>query len=62
MNIQLALDYHILLHFEKPTDPINQKQTMSKVLLHFQEMNIDIGDSIAKPIAILCHDPQKSKV
>lgn len=26
MNTQLALDYHILLHFEKPIEPLNQKQ------------------------------------
>jgi len=62
MHIQLAFDYYILLHFEKPTKSIDQKQAMTKVLLCFQEMNISICDSIAEPVAILYHGPQNSKV
>jgi len=62
INIQLALDYQILLHFEKPIEPLNTKQAIAKVLLFFQEMKIEIGDSVAEFVAISCHSPQNSKI
>jgi hypothetical protein len=64
----LSLDYHILLHFEKPITPFSQDQTMKKIkimkkiLLRFQTMEIQLGDSIGEPIAILCHGPKTARV
>lgn len=58
----LSLDYHILLHFEKPTTPFSQDQIMKKLLLRFQTMEIQLGDLIGEPIAVLCHGPKTARV
>ena len=56
----LSLDYHIVIHFEKPTMHFNQDQILKNVLLRLKEMNIDIGDGIGKPIAVLCYTSTKA--
>ena len=58
----LSLDYHILLHFEKPTTPFSQDQVMKKLLMRFQAMEIHLGDLIGEPIAVLCHGPKTARV
>ena len=58
----LSLDYHILLHFEKPLNPFSQDQVMKKMLMRFQNMDIQLGDLIGEPIAVLCHGPKTSRV
>ena len=58
----LSLDYHILLHFEKPTTPITQDQVVKKLLVRFQSMEIQLGDLIGEPIAVLCHGPKTARV
>ena len=58
----LSLDYHILLHFEKPSTPFTQDQIMKKLLLRFQTMEIQLGDLIGEPIAVLCHGPKNARV
>ena len=58
----LSLDYHILLHFEKPINPFSQDQIMKKLLMRFQTMDIQLGDLIGEPIAVLCHGPKNARV
>ena len=58
----LSMDYHILLHFEKPTTPYSQDQAMKKLLTRFQSMEIQLGDLIGEPIAVLCHSPKTARV
>jgi hypothetical protein len=58
----LSMDYHILLHFEKPTTPFSQDQIMKKMLMRFQTMEIQLGDQIGEPIAVLCHGPKNARV
>lgn len=58
----LSLDYHILLHFEKPATPFSQDQIMKKILLRFQDMQIPLGDQIGEPVAILYHGPKTARV
>ena len=58
----LSLDYHILLHFEKPTTPFSQDQIMKKMLTQFQSMEIQLRDLIGEPIAVLCHGPKTARV
>ena len=58
----LSLDYHILLHFEKPIHPFSQDQIMKKLLSRFQTMDIHLGDLIGEPIAVLCHGPKNARV
>ena len=58
----LSLDYHILLHFEKPNTPFSHDQVMKKLLMRFQTMDIQLGDLIGEPIAVLCHGPKTARV
>ena len=58
----LLLDYHILLHFEKPTTPFSQDQVIKKLLMRFQTMDIQLGDLIGESIAVLCHGPKPVEV
>ena len=58
----LSLDYHILLHFEKSIHPFSQDQVMKKLLMRFQSMEIQPGDLIGEPIAVLCHGPKTARV
>ena len=58
----LSLDYHILLHFKKPTIPFSQDQIIKKLTLRFQTMEIQLGNLIGAPIATLCHGPKTSRV
>lgn len=58
----LSLDYHILLHFEKPTIPFSQDQIIKKLTIRFQTMEIQLGNLIGAPIATLCHRPKTSRV
>ena len=58
----LSLDYHILLHFEKPNTPFSQDQVMKKLLIQFQTMEIQLEDLIGEPIAVLCHGPKTARV
>ena len=58
----LSLDYHILLHFEKRTTPFSQDQVMKKLVMRFQIMDIQLGDLIGEPIAVLCHGPKNARV
>ena len=58
----LSLDYHILLHFKKPTTPFSQDQVMKKLVMRFQTIDIQLGDLIGEPIAVLCHGPKNARV
>ena len=58
----LSLDYHILLHSEKPINPISQDQVMKKLITRFQTMEIQLGDLIGEPIAVLCHGPKIARI
>lgn len=58
----LSLDYQVLLHFEKPFTSFTQDQIMKKVLLRLSNMNIQLGDQIGEPVAILCHGPKSTRV
>lgn len=58
----LSLDYHILLHFEKPAKPFSQDQIMKKLVLRFQAMEIPLGDRIGEPVAVLCHGSKSAKI
>jgi hypothetical protein len=58
----LSLDYHILLHFEKPITPFSQDQIMKKLTMRFQFIEIQLGDLIGEPIAVLCHGPKYARV
>lgn len=57
-----SLDYQVLLHFEKTYTPFTQDQIMQKVLLRLSNMNIQLGDQIGEPVAILCHGPKNTRV
>jgi hypothetical protein len=59
-DMGLSLDYHILIYFEKPKIHFSQDQILKKVLLRLQEMEIETGNDIREPVAVLCHTNTKA--
>ena len=58
----LSLDYHILLHFEKPINPFSQDQIMKKLLVRFQTMDIQLGYLVGETIAVLYYGPKNARI
>jgi hypothetical protein len=59
-DMELSLDYHILIHFEKPQTHFNQDQILKKILLRLQEMEIETSNDIGEPVAVLCYTNTKA--
>ena len=56
----LSLDYHIAVHFERPTTDYTHTEVLNMAITRLAHMHIETGIGLAEPIYIPCKEKEKN--
>ena len=56
----LSLDYHIAVHFEKPSTEYTHKEVLTMAIARLAFMKIELGIGLAEPIYIPCKEKERN--
>ena len=57
---RLSLDYHIAVHFEKPSTDYTHIEVLNMATTRLAHMNIEMGIGLAEPIYIPCKEKERN--
>ena len=56
----LSLDYHIAIHFERPSTDYNHNEILNLATTRLMHMDIELGIGMAEPIYIPCKEKERN--